>query len=120
MTNKRTASEIFCVLLLCIGSLESAAAAKPDSHLLPAGPHFDTLPPYGKRFAQTCENLLFPARSWIIRYFQIIGDPPYDTGLTIYRQPHGHYRLMVRQAKPEIKGIVIDAYAGRADLKRAL
>jgi hypothetical protein len=95
-------------------------ALENKQHLLPIGPNFDTPAPYGARYAHICEKLLFPRRSWMIRYFEIIGDPPYDTGLTIYKKTDGNYWLMVRQARPEIKDIVVNAFYGRADLRSSL
>jgi hypothetical protein len=95
-------------------------ASENKQHLLPIGPNFDTSAPYGARYANICERLLFPTSSWIIRYFEIIGDPPYDTGLTIYRKKDGTYWLTVRQARPEIKDIVVNAFYGRADLRSSL
>ena len=112
--------KVLAVLILATVPCRQVLASESGQHLLPAGPNLDTLPPYGKRYAEICERLLFPASSWIIRYFQIIGDPPYDTGLTIYRKADGSHWLMVRQARPEIGDIVVNAFYGRVDLQSSL
>jgi len=118
MINKRTViSEILWITLLASSQL-SAANAK--EHLLPVGSNFDTLAPYGKTYAETCERLLFPAPHWVVRYYQVIGSPRYDTGLTIYQRADNSYWLMVKQATPEIGDIVMNAYYGRIDLTSSL
>src|SRR2546423_9157652 len=89
-------------------------------HLLPVSANFDTLPPYGKQYADLSEKLLFPASNWLFRYYQVIGDPPYDTGLTVYQKPNGAYRLMVKQARPAIGDIVMNAFYGRLDLQSSI
>jgi hypothetical protein len=108
------------LVVLAIARAPTVHASEREPHLLPIQPNFDTLPPYGKQYAESCERILFPASSWMIRYFQVIGDPPYDTGLTIYRRPGGNYFLMVRQARPAIGDIVMNAFYGRLNLQSSL
>lgn len=117
---KATSRKVVAVLILATISCADLLASQGEQHLLPTQPNFDTVAPYGRRYAKINEKLLFPATSWIIRYFQIIGDPPYDTGLTIYQKTDGTYWLMVRQARPEIADIVVNAFYGRVDLRSSL
>jgi len=120
ISEKAILAKVLAVLMLAIMPSGHVLASESEQHLLPTSPNFDTVAPYGKTYAKICENLLFPAPSWIIRYFQIIGDPPYDTGLTIYQKTDGSYRLMVKQARPEIKDIVVNAFYGRVNLESSL
>lgn len=120
ISEKIILSKTFAVLMLTTVPCALLLASESEQHLLPTSPNFDTVAPYAKRFAKICERLLFPASSWIIRYFQIIGDPPYDTGLTIYQKTDRSYWLMVRQARPEINDIVVNAFYGRVDLQSSL
>ena len=111
------------VLMLCfvVGvPLRLVPASPVEHHLLPVAPNFDTLAPYGEQYAKICEKLLFPASPSLIRYFQVNGDPPYNTAIAIYRTADGSYRLMFKQAEPTIGDIVINAYDRRVDLLSAL
>ena len=118
-------SNVTFVRLLILGTLAAiltrdALASEGRQHLLPVGANFDTQPPYGRLYANTHERLLFPASTWLIRYFQVIGDPAYDTGITVYERPKGIFRLMVKQARPAIGDIVMNAFYGRTDLQSSL
>jgi|SRR6267143_2398416 len=108
------------VLMLVTGPFGHLHASKGDGHLLPSQPNFDTVAPYGNKYAEILEKLVFPASSWTVRYFETIGNPPYDTGLTIYQKPNGSHWLMIRQARPEIGSIVVNAYYKRVDLQSSL
>jgi hypothetical protein len=108
------------VVILAITLNGNALALDKPPHLLPISPNFDTLAPYGKQYANLCEKLLFPAPAWLVRYFQVIGDPPYDTGVTVYEKPNGTYRLMLKQSKPAIGDIVMNASFGRLDLQSSI
>lgn len=118
MINKRIV--IFKILWVTLLAASQLSAANTKEHLLPVGSNFDTLAPYGKTYAEICERLLFPAPHWVVRYYQVIGNPRYDTGLTIYQRANNTYWLMVKQATPEIGDIVMNAYYGRIDLRSSL
>jgi hypothetical protein len=120
ITDASLLRNVLAIVMLTIITFDCLHAAQSEPHLLPIQPNFDTLPPYGRTYAQTCEKLLFPASSWTIRYFQVIGDPPYDTGLMIYRKPVGSYWLMIKQARPSIGDIVMNAFYKRVELQSSL
>ena len=118
MINKRIV--VFKILWIALLAACRLSAANAKEHLLPVGNDFDTLAPYGKTYADACERLLFPAPDWVVRYYQVIGNPRYDTGLTIYQRADNSYWLTVKQATPEIGDIVMNAYYGKIDLKSSL
>jgi hypothetical protein len=105
------------VLMLVAIPFGQMLASTGDGHLLPSQANFDTLAPYGKRYAEILEKLLFPASSWTVRYFEARG---YSTGLTIYQKPNGSHWLMLRQATPDIGSIVVNAFYKRVDLQSSL
>lgn len=121
MTSKNSILiKVPAILILATLLKGNLLALDNQPHLLPASANFDTLPPYGKQYADLCERLLFPTPTWLIRYFQVIGDPPYDTALTVYQQPNGTHRLMLKQAKPAIGDIVMNAFYGRLNLQSSI
>lgn len=80
--------------------------AARDSHLLPVESFFDTQGEHAKQYAELCEQILFPASGWRIRYYEVIANPSATMGVCIYRQGGRDYYIDVRQSTPELKSVI--------------
>jgi hypothetical protein len=93
-------------------------ATGTDAHLLPVGPTFDVGAPIGNSFAHVLEKMLFVEPNWSVRYYSATETG--TTGLSIARAGNGHYRLSIRQARPELGSVVASAFYRKRNLARAL
>jgi hypothetical protein len=104
--------------VLACGVTPSWAAHRADAHLLPVGSTFDVPAPLGEKYAQVVEKMLFPERNWFVRYYS--SSEATTTGLSIARTSRGGFRLLIKQARPELGSVVANAQSQKLNVERAL